>query len=372
MADAAAISAASFASSSSNGGGSSSSSSPAEDDLRKQVHATLRSLQKREPLEPTYKKLLQSGSLTRRPAPIFKNKFYRRIPSRLRERVELYSREMEGKDPFDRISQRRPIDQDKLAVSMTLRAAKDHEQAPLLEATLAATAMHPERKRSLDGMALYLQKGMPKKKPRITSNRSTSPLPSVGAVSSGGGAGAEAGHNQAELDRQKEQARQWEEARKRREAEEKQRREDELAEEKRLRQREQERLHEEERMRHAPAPAPQASSGLHKIIDQSFQKLSELRFDYLPGERPFEVVIDRDVRLKNWTCGRSCTPYNNRLRLLTLSLSELLLMTDVSCHCPGLLQLRVDAHEFIVHKEKEGANEVHYSSRVFCRRGSDD
>jgi Txe/YoeB family toxin of Txe-Axe toxin-antitoxin module len=128
-----------------------------EEVLRRQLRTALKRMAKREPLEPSYKKLLQRTILTRQPATIAKNKFYKAIGSRLRERMEVYSREMQGKDPFDRIMQRKPLKEDAMRAAFTLREAKVHEQRPLLEATLAATAMHPELKRSLDGMALYLQ-----------------------------------------------------------------------------------------------------------------------------------------------------------------------------------------------------------------------
>ena len=263
---------------------SSSASSPAEeDDLRKLVQGTLRALQRREPLPPTYKPLLQSGALTRRPASLSKHKFYKRIPSRLRERVEIYSREIEGKDPFDRINQRQPIEAEKLSVALTMRSFKEHEQRPMLQATLTATAMHPERKRSLDGMALYLQKGMPKK----STLRGKSPVPP-----------AEAMRDHALLNKQKEQARQWEENQKRREMEEKQRREDELADEKRRRQREQELLDEEEAANAAASPAVSREIKLmHLMIDQGFQKLRALEYPELQGldPKPFELVIDRHV-----------------------------------------------------------------------------
>ena len=54
---------------------------------------------------------------------------------------------MQGQDPFDRIGQRKPLDETGMRAAFTLREAKEHEQQPLLEATLTALAMHPERKR---------------------------------------------------------------------------------------------------------------------------------------------------------------------------------------------------------------------------------
>jgi len=82
----------------------SSSAALSEYTLQKQLKSALETLENRKP-HPTYKKLLERNLLTRRIATIPKNEFYKRIGSRLRERVEVYTREMQGKDPFDRISQ---------------------------------------------------------------------------------------------------------------------------------------------------------------------------------------------------------------------------------------------------------------------------
>jgi hypothetical protein len=246
----------------------SSGPSPAasnEEILRRQLRSALKSLARREPLEPTYKKLLERSTLTRRPATIFKNKFYKRIGSRLRERIEIYSREMQGKDPFDRISQRKPLDEPAMRAAFTLREAKDHEQQPLLETTLAATAMHPERKRSLDGMALGLQAR------RDKNARTVSPLPTAFEQT-------ELARQHAELEQQKEQARQWEEARKKREADERRKRDDE---------------NENKRKKSQPESGPQAA--LHKIIEPVFKKLWEMEFPILGGANPFRIVIDRQT-----------------------------------------------------------------------------
>lgn len=244
--------------------GSSSSAALSEDDLRTQLRSALQSLNKREPLDPTYKKLLERNTLTRKAATIPKNKFYKKIGSRLRERVEIYNREMQGKDPFDRISQRKPLDEAGMRAAFALREAKEHEQQPLLEATLNALAMHPERKRSLDGMAMGLQTGSLKRKKTLT----------------GGFASAaeqtQLAKQHAELERQKQQARQWEEARKEREREERRRRLEELE--------------EERRSKHEGS----TGSALHQIIEKVFKKYWDMQFPNLGGMNPFRIVIDRE------------------------------------------------------------------------------
>ena len=151
--------------------------------------------------------------------------------------------------------------------AFTLREAKEHEQVPLLEATLASQAMHPERKRHLDGIALSLQTRHEKKL------RSKSP------VNSGAGGSireqTEQARHRAELDRQREQARQWEESRKKREEEERRRREEENAAALRRK-----------------VESPQQA--VQKMIEPVFKKLWDLEFPELGGTNPFRIVIDKD------------------------------------------------------------------------------
>lgn len=250
--------------------------SSSEDDLRRQLRAVLQSLSRREPLEPTYKKLLDKSKLTRRPATIPKNKFYRRIGSRLRERVERYSREMQGKDPFDRIAQRKPLEEAAMRAAFTLREGKDHEQLPLLEATLAATAMHPERKRSLDGMALGLQQGH-----RKDTTKTSRTIQHSSAVPSSAVAQTEFARQRAELQRQQQQARQWEEARLQREADERRKREEEIANNT-----------NNNRKKNQGESGQRAT--LHKIIEPVLEKLWDMEFPNLGGTNPFRIVIDRE------------------------------------------------------------------------------
>jgi len=173
---------------------------------------------------------------------------------------------MQGKDPFDRISQRKPLDEAGMRAAFPLREAKEHEQQPLLEATLAALAMHPERKRSLDGMALGLQTRN-KKKPR-TAN---SPIFGNSAA-----AQTQMAKQQAELERQKNQARQWEEARMQRERDDRRKRVEEM-----------------EQNRRNNDGSGSGSNALHQIIEKVFKKYWDMEFPNLGGTNPFRIVIDR-------------------------------------------------------------------------------
>ena len=240
-----------------------STGSPNEDDLRGQVVSALHNLNRREPLEPTYKRLLMGSSLSRRSPVIPKDKFYKRIRARLRERVEIYMTEMEGKDPFDRISQRKPLEEEGMRSSFNMREAKDHEQVPLLEATIVAQAMNPERKRHLDGIALGLQS---KKEKKLTV-RAASPKSMTEQT--------EHARQKADLDRQRAQAQKREDARRQREIDERRKKEEEL------------------NLRKNKAETPQQA--LHKIIQPVFKKLWDMEFPNLGGTNPFRIVIDRET-----------------------------------------------------------------------------
>eukprot|EP00537_Pseudo-nitzschia_pungens_P001626 CAMPEP_0172364214 /NCGR_PEP_ID=MMETSP1060-20121228/7403_1 /TAXON_ID=37318 /ORGANISM="Pseudo-nitzschia pungens, Strain cf. cingulata" /LENGTH=373 /DNA_ID=CAMNT_0013087169 /DNA_START=110 /DNA_END=1231 /DNA_ORIENTATION=+ len=259
------------ASSSSSSSGKQSTSSPAftEDDLQRQLKSALETLDHRKP-HPTYKKMLERNPLTRRVATIPKNEFYKRVGSRLRERVEVYTREMQGKDVFDRISQRKPMDESGMRAAFTLREAKAHEQEGLLEATLAAMAMHPERKRSLDGMALGLQQRHKKKM------RSTDPLLGVGNSAI---AQTQMAKDLAVLEQQKQQARQLEEARKEREREERRRKLEELEQNK--------------RDKDQSDAGGSGNSKMQHVFNQVFKHYWDMEFPNLGGINPFRIVIDR-------------------------------------------------------------------------------
>jgi hypothetical protein len=245
-------------------------SSSAEDELRKQLRAALQSLNRREPLDTTYKRLLLNGTVTRRCPVLPKDKFYKRVGSNIRQRVEAYMVEMAGKDPFDRISQRLPLEEDKMRAAFTLREPKTHEQQPLLEATLAQSLLDPERKRHLDGIALGLQSRAPapKKVKPSAADGSTSDANAIKAT--------EQARRTAELDRQRAQARKWEEARSRREAEEKQRREQELLEQR------------------AYARGGDSTNPQQALMEKVFQNLWDMNFVVLGNTNPFRIVIDRD------------------------------------------------------------------------------
>lgn len=232
-----------------------------EENLRRQLHEALQNLKSREPLEPTYKRLLLGGSVTRRCPVLPKDKFYKRIGSNIRQRVELYQKEMQGKDPFDRISQRLPMEEEKMRTAFTLREAKEHEQVPLLEATLASNAVHPERKRHLAGIVMALQSKEKPKKMKTATDNSTDPSSAMEAT--------EQARRKAELERQRAQAREWEEARAKREEEERLRKERELLRKK--------------------SQNPQQT-----LIEQVFRKLWDMDFVVLGGTNPFRIVIDRD------------------------------------------------------------------------------
>jgi hypothetical protein len=261
--------------------------SSSEDDLRRQLRAALQSLSRREPLDATYKRLLLSGTLTRRSPVLPKDKFYRRIASKLRERVERYNHEMQGKDPFDRISQRTNLEEAAMRAAFTLREAKEHEQIPLLEATLMALNNHSNpnnnnnnmedaigSKRHLDGIALGLQSRQPttQSKKSLSSHHHTS---GNSMTRSNVMEQTEQARQKAELDRQRAQARKWEEARRRREDEERRRKEEELS-----------------RQQKPKVETPQQA--LHKMIEPVFKKLWDMEFANLGGTNPFRIVIDRD------------------------------------------------------------------------------
>lgn len=237
-----------------------------EEDLRKQLRSAMQELRRREPLEPTYKRLLLNGIVVDRRPVLPKDKFYRRLGSHLRQRVETYRQEMQGKDPFDRIVARKPLTESSMRAALTLRDAKEHEQAALLEATLAALPRRngmdeTARKRYWDAVAVGLQS---REKPA----RSKTPPPTSAAQQT------EAARQQAELERQREAARAREAARVRREEEDRRQRELEM-----------------DRSRKRPE-TPQAA--LHKVYHPIFKKLWDMEFPHLGGTNPFRIVIDRD------------------------------------------------------------------------------
>lgn len=231
-----------------------------EDELRRQLLGALQSLNRREPLDTTYKSLLKNGPLTTRNPVLPKNKLYSKVPTKLREMVEAYMQEMQGKDPFDRISQRQPLEEASMRAAFTLRESKEHEQAPLVEALLAAHQMDPERKRHLDGIALGLQE---KKKIRTVNSPPLSNKEQTDRA-----------RQNAELNRLRAQASNREEARRRREEEEHRKKEEEVSRNKNL------------------VDTPQQA--LHREIEPHFKRLWDMGFVNLGGANPFRIVIDRE------------------------------------------------------------------------------
>lgn len=254
------------ASNSSDTGGSGSSGQQNEDDLRKELRAAQHSLNRREPLEPNYKRLLLNGLVTSRRPTLPKDKFYKRVGSRLRERVEQFMALTEGKDPLDRIAQREAPTDEAMRAALTLREAKDHEQQILLDATLAAMPHRNgmdemTRKRHFEGIAMTLQSREKKK-----TYRSLSPQPSSAAEQT------EQARQAAELERQRAQARAREAARKKREEDERKAREEEM-------------------FRKRKAETPQQS--LQKLYQPIFKKLWDMEFSNLGNINPFRIVIDK-------------------------------------------------------------------------------
>jgi hypothetical protein len=271
-----------------------SSSQNHEDELRKSLRQALQSLGRREPLEPTYRRLiLQGQTVTSRRPVLVKDRFYRHVGSRLRDRVESFLAVTQGKDPFDRISQRRPLEDSAMRAALTLREAKDHEQQPLLDATLAALSsrgMMDERtrKRHFEGMALLLQ--TEKKKTSRTTNNNKGSLATTtnnnnnnsNSILSAVELTEQARHH-AELERQRAQARARELARRRRDEEERQQAQEELAAQRKRK----------EMTTITTTTSPEQTT-LHKYYHPIFKKLWDMEFGNLNSTNPFRIVIDRD------------------------------------------------------------------------------
>ena len=234
---------------------------PEEDDLRKKLREALQDVTRREPLETTYKHLLMSGVVTPRKPILPKDKLYKPITARLRERVEEF--QSKTNHPWDRIAQREKMDEGAMRAAFTLREGKKHEQDALLKATLLALPRrHPDeagRKRFLEGMALGLQQKEIKRQKKESKDAAV--------------AAAER-QKQIEQDRQ----RQEEQKRRNREAA-------------RRRQEEEERAEEEGRRRHERMESP--ARALQKYTIPLSKKLWEMEFANLGNTNPFRIVIDK-------------------------------------------------------------------------------
>lgn len=255
----------------------SAEAAPNEEALRKQLRQAMQKLASREPLEPTYKRLLLNGIVTPRRPVLPKDKFYKRVGSHLRDRVEIFLMQNQGKDPFDRLTQRQPLEESAMRGALTLRDAKEHEQEPLLQATLAAFPRRngmdeATRKRYFDSIALGLQSRH--SKPRSNNNATTPGTRSLTPPPKSAAEQTEQARQQAELERQREQTRIREAARRKREEDERKRREEEIEKKKNL------------------IETPQQA--LHKLYYPIFRKLWDMEFPHLGGINPFRIVIDRD------------------------------------------------------------------------------
>lgn len=271
---------------------------PNEEDLRVRLRSLFKELKKREPLESTYKRLLLNGVVTSRKPNLPKDRFYRRIESRLRERVERFCAETAGKDPFDRLLARPsgPLlttatadNESALRAAFTLREHKDHEQRPLLEAHLQATQIARNgvdlaaRRRHLEGVALGLQNT----KWRTTTttgaaagaSATTTPVPSVVEQT-------EAARQAAESERQRDQAR-------RRERERQQRQQEEEAADRARLERASGRNNNNNGGGRGGANDTTPNQVLQKYYKPMFDYLWNLEFDCLGGINPFRMVIDR-------------------------------------------------------------------------------
>jgi hypothetical protein len=227
----------------------SSDSTNTEEALRESLRAALQALSRREPLDPTYKRLLVNNTRLANPPLLSRDKFYRKVGSDFRARVEVFLAQTAGKEPLDRIAQRQPLEDSAMRASFTLREAKEHEQQAFLDATLASFPKRngmdgTQRKRYFHEMVLGLQTQKKKMKTKASSGAS-------------------------EWERQRDQARAREEARRLKEQEENRQNDD---------------------MRKAQTP----QQALYKHYFPIFKKLWEMEFSHLGGINPFRVVIDRE------------------------------------------------------------------------------
>jgi Bromodomain len=234
---------------------------PDEDDLRKKLREALQDVTRREPLETTYKYLLLTAVVTPRKPILPKDKLYKPITARLRERVEAFRSKTDH--PWDRIAQREKMEEGAMRAAFTLREGKKHEQDALLKATLSALPRrHPDesgRKRFLEGMALGLQQKEIKRQKKESKDAAVA---------------AE------ERKKQTEQERQRIEDQKRRNRESARRRQDE-----------EERAEEDDRRRHDRMESP--ARALQKYTIPLYKKLWDMEFANLGNTNPFRIVIDR-------------------------------------------------------------------------------
>ena len=254
-----------------------------EEGLRSQLVELMQSLKRREPLDPTYKRYLMDGAVTNVRPVLPKDKAYKKIGSDLRATVETFVVQTQGKDPFDRIAQRQPLQEEHMRAALTLREAKEHEQKALLDATLSALPKRagmdaPTRRRHLEEICLGLRQSAPTSAAAAAggaSSRNRTPTPST-ATTLSAAQQTEQARQQAALEAQRAQFKAREEARLRREEEDRQRRQLEAA----------------NRGSNKRDKTPQ--NALHKLIFPIFKMLWDMEFPHLGGINPFRIVIDRE------------------------------------------------------------------------------
>ena len=238
-----------------------------EESLRNELHTAMQSLKKREPFESTYKRFLINGMVSTKRPLLPKDKFYKRIGSDLRYRVESYVQQTRGKDPFDRISQRQPLQDEHMRVAFTLREVKKHEQKTLLDVTIAALPRRygmdaTARRKHLQSIAVGLQNTTSTKPTAARRNSITTNTTVM------------AGDQKARLDQQIAEAKAREvERQRKREEEDRKKRDDDVK-------------------RKAKAETPQHA--LFKIVYPIFKKLWDMEFSHLGNINPFRIVIDRE------------------------------------------------------------------------------
>jgi hypothetical protein len=254
---------------------------PTEEDLTSQVRKLFSKLPSVS--DESYRRLLFHGVVTDRKPKLPTDKFYRGVGSRLRERVERFVMENQGKDPFDRLRQRPPLEDEKMRAAFTLREFKEHEQKPLLDAYMASLPKRQgmsetEARRHLKGVALGLQGGK-RRKHHTTTHAATG----AGSHSSTTGPSVaeqtEAARLDAEMERQRQEAMEREKERKKR-----------IKEKEEARRREHEEMLERQHARKTETPKERVRG----YVQPLFQMLWDMEFDNLHGSNPFRMVIDRN------------------------------------------------------------------------------
>jgi len=242
-----------------------------QEDLRKELRELLQQVTRREPLEMNYKFLLMNGKVTHKKPTFPKDKLYKAMTANLRKKVEAFGTVHE----WDRVSQRQqhegePFDEKSLRQAMTLREAKEHEQKPLLQATLEAlnTPDVMARKDYVEGMAL----GLKSKELKASQKREES-LPAVRNKQISSMIGDNQRKNRLDDQRKRHEA---------------------------LRRRRPPKLpnnnsNEEEGELRPNKKARQESPGnrLSRFLMPFFQKLWDMEFADLDNMNPFRIIIDR-------------------------------------------------------------------------------